>query len=272
MRALRELQRSVYRAILTDRKEQLAPLLVGADVPAATRLRVYVNNLRETARKTLAAGFPVVHALVGAPCFRNLARMYVSRYPSPSGNLAAFGASFPHFLAELYEETEFEYLTSVAEIEWACVECEIASDATPLDAGALQGVPESELPDLRFEVHPAMRALRVGHGAFAIWREHQGAEAGEIVVPAAEQGVLVYRSGESVIVQPVADAALRFVDCLRAGESLLAAQTAAAMVDGEFDPAQLLRDLYEAGLFVGLVSERKVPSTGDDSNASNKTH
>ena len=139
MHSLREVQTG-FRAALFDEACSLDSGASALGIPAAVRLEVYRNNLRETARKTLAASYPVVARLVGQTCFRNLARAYVSRFPSRCGDLATFGREFPRLLESFYARGSFAYIAGVAALEWALVESEAAPEAEPLDLARLSGL------------------------------------------------------------------------------------------------------------------------------------
>ncbi|HSG64534.1 MAG TPA: DNA-binding domain-containing protein [Gammaproteobacteria bacterium] len=272
MPSLREIQHRAYEAI-TGTGAALQSLIDGTGIPASIRIQVYQNNLRETTRKILAASYPIVQRLVGELCFRNLARLYSTRFPSRSGDLGEFGGEFPRFLADLYEQTSYEYLSSVAELEWACAQSEVAADAEPLDARALMDIDEAALADLRFALHPSLRIVRSRHCAFTIWSAHENDDFAGIDLRAPAENVLVYRHGTRLVVRPIDAAGVVFTRSLQAGASLVDAYQEAAEIIAGFDPAAALRDLYGAGLLIGLRRHHQEhPSNGGHSRDNDETH
>src|SRR5689334_21117181 len=87
---------------LRERQRGFAAALLGtAAVPGG--LQVYRNNVFASLTEALAAVYPVVKRLVGEPFFNQLARRFIRRHPSRSGNLHDFGAELPAFIATLAE-------------------------------------------------------------------------------------------------------------------------------------------------------------------------
>jgi hypothetical protein len=252
MSTLRELQRKTYRAIAQNHSARLRWSLVRDRIPVKTRVQVYANNLQETTRKTLATSYPVVEALVGALCFRNLSRTYVARYPSSSGDLALFGRRFSTLLDDFYRDTEFAYLSSVASLEWACVESGEAPDAEPIEETSLEEIVKGDSAELRLDIHPAIRLVSEPYCIFTIWRAHQQETFSEIDLGAPGENVLVYRKDGRVLLRPIDTPTFAFLAHLRSDGSVLAAQLAAAAITNNFDPAVPLRDIYAEGLLVGF--------------------
>lgn len=273
MHSLRDIQRYFYDAIARGYTSHLAMHVLADDIPATARIHVYVNNLRETARKTLTASYPVTEELVGADCFRNLARVYLSRYPSTSGDIARFGAELPQFLEEFYRATPHAYLGAVAALEWACAEAAMAADAAPLAAATLRDIDEPDMPDLGFELHASVRLVESAYPVFSIWRAHQERALEGIDAARGAENVLVYRQAGNIVAQQIDDARYAFVARLGSGCSLYRAQSAATDCDASFDLAAALRDLYGAGLLVGLALPDQVKFfNGGSSDVSYKTH
>ena len=75
------------------------PRLVAADhheaFPEEVHHSVYRNNLFASLGAALEAVYPVSARLLGQGFFRQLARAYIVKHPSTSGNLHAFGAHLP---------------------------------------------------------------------------------------------------------------------------------------------------------------------------------
>jgi hypothetical protein len=196
--SLRRLQQDAYRAFLGGSTEPLMPALNGARFPTRVAIAVYQNNARETFRKTLAAGYPVVARLVGESCFRGLASRFMRERPSQSGDLQAFGRDFAEFLSSIYGKSEYRYLVDVARLEWAQEEVLLLSEATPVDAQSVARIPEERLESLRLRLNPASRLIASRFPILSIWRVNQHDEPEPVDLDAGGESVLVARQNQRV--------------------------------------------------------------------------
>ncbi len=252
MPSLRDLQLRTFAALVcAEPRDDLRWLRAGR-VPAEVRLKVYRNNLHETARKTLASAYPVIEQLVGPDCFRSLAKVYVERYPSRHGDLALYGQHFPRLLAHMYDDSEHPYLASVAKIEWACVECEAAPDERPFDAEELRDVEERDYPFLRFVLHPSIRIVSSDHPAFSIWRAHVEDTVTDFDIRSGAEHALIYRDGVRASVERIGPDLATFVSSLNLGDCLITAQTLALSTSPDFKTDSALVKLCAAQLVVGI--------------------
>ena len=252
MLSLRELQRRTYGAIAAGQSPGLAPSLVAERIPSATQVRIYRNNLRETARQNLAAGYPVVRRLVGESCFRNLARVYVARFPSHSGDLGHFGAKFSRLLAQFYGGTTYDYLLDIAELEWAYVESESEREAGPLEIEALRTVAEEDYGRLRFDLHPAVRTVISRYPVLTVWQAHQTEAFEPVDLSAPGEHVLINRPSQRIVLRTIDAATATFLSSLKLGQCLLDAQDEALTVSGDFDCAAALLALFASGVLVAF--------------------
>lgn len=148
----------------------------GLSVARARRgFDVHCNNVACSIHDALAAAFPVVHALVGADCFRNIALGYLRAHPPRSPVLLAYGGRFPHFIARCAHTAPLPYLPDVARLEWLRLRAFHAADAQTLPPDAFARLIErpETLARTRLQLHPACRWLRAAHAAHSIWHAHQ---------------------------------------------------------------------------------------------------
>jgi hypothetical protein len=253
MPSLHDLQARTYHALTNGSAADDLPWLRGGRLPSAVRLEVYRNNLYETARKTLASCYPVIEQLVGAACLRNLARAYVRLYPSRRGDLAHFGAHFARHLADIYNGTEYSFLVAVAELEWACIECQAAPDAAPFDIAVLESFVESDYPHLRLELHPAVRLIEAESPVLTIWRAHMDERLDGVDPRSGAERVLVYREGLRTALERVDAGVAAFIRAIGNRDCLQAAQTRSLAVCPDFDAAATICQLHSLGLLVGVT-------------------
>lgn len=255
MNSLRELQNRCYRAFLLGEGESLVDDLADTTIPASISIQVYQNNARETYRKALAASYPVIERLVGDDCFRGIARKYMLDYPSVSGDLQNFGASFPGLLFELYAETEFAYLPDVAALEWAMEEVQLEQEMTPLDLAALEEVDPANYPALRFTRSKSARLVVSRFPILSIWRSNQPGADTSVNLDSGSEHVVISRSASDVALVPISAFSANLASQLGIGATLEAALESLADTadeDGALAIGEALKELTRARLLGGF--------------------
>ena len=220
MHALRDLQTRCYRAFLLGDSGALLAVVRPNRMSVANRIEVYRNNARETFRRALAAGFPVIERLVGRDCFTGLSLKYMREHPSRSGDLRGFGAGFPDFLGRIYATTRFAYLTDVARLERALEDLHFEPDDDVLDPAQLHTVPPEHQPMLVFRVRRAVRLIRSPYPVLSIWRANQpGAQAG-VDLDEGQACVALVRSGDALAMHPLDPDAFALASAFTHGATL----------------------------------------------------
>jgi hypothetical protein len=251
--SLRDVQQRTYRAVVLG-EDLCLPVGQLAAPKLAALLGVYRNNARETFRRTLAATYPVVAALVGEPCFRGLAVTLMRASPSRSGDLARFGAEFADWLDVHYRDTPFAYLSDVARLEWACSEAETAAEVATLDLSALAVVTAEDLAAVKLEFKPSCRLVASRYPVLAIWKAHQTADPARVALAAGAEHVLVIRAVSGIRLHALDVGAFAFARSLADGDTLADAAEAGWAVAGEFHFGTALAALFERGVFMGYRS------------------
>src|SRR5579862_1142785 len=201
MPSLRELQRNFSAAIMFDDCAALASLgIVPAGIDPASRIAIYRSNIMGNYRRALAATYPVVRALVGAPFFDAACDVFVRAHASARGDVNRYGGDFATFLRSYAPARDLEYLPDVAGLEWAVDQANIAADTPPLDTTALAAVSPDRVVNLQFVLHPSARLLTSPFPILHIWQVNQPGFAGDDRVDLGEGGddLLVQRVAEEV--------------------------------------------------------------------------
>lgn len=251
MLSLRETQQRFLRGVLHDDAAAIEPWISSAGLGSGDRLRIYRNNCREGFVSALALGYPVLQRLTGEPYFRQLAREYQRRYPSPSGNLFHVGARLPAFLQQRFAGTPYGYFSEVARLEWACQEVLVTADRAPLDLARLAGVSPALYPRLRFEMHPAARLVSSGYPVFRIWETHQQpAEPDPIDLSSGGEQALVRRNGDGIVIYRLTAGEFAWLAAIAGARSLHFALQAALDADRNFDLGSTLQRWVYNGTLV----------------------
>jgi hypothetical protein len=255
MLSLHDTQARLTSALLHgDATGGVVRLLRDGGVAAERRLHVYRNNLFASLGAALHAVYPVTARLVGTAFFRQLAREYVLRHPSTSGNLHAFGDRFAAFLRKQPTLAALPYLGDVAALEWAHHEVYHEADDETLDPAALAGVPIEAQQRIRLHLQLASRFVASPFPVLAIWQAHREADDAvpSLSLDGGGERVLVARSGFEVEFRLLASAEDAFLRALAAGQPLAAALPAALAVDAAFDLGGSLSRHLALGSFRAL--------------------
>ena len=136
MPRLCDLQQAFAGAIV-EGKYQAATAAMAADGSALRSVALYRRLIRNNFVQVLRITYPVLHRFVGDGYFGVLARGYLTRYPSTSGDLFLYG----RYLQALLQRIEAPpLLVELARLEWACHEVYQAADSSPLAPDQLQAM------------------------------------------------------------------------------------------------------------------------------------
>ena len=245
-------QAVLARAIRAGDARAAAPLLAGPGLAPAARLQIHRNHHRVSLTAALAATYPVVARLVGAPCFAGLAREFILLSPPASPCLFEYGAGFARYLAAVPLLMELPYLPDVARLEWAMNAARHAADAPRLPDEALAPLHDSCFAEVVVTLHPSVRLLASPYPLERIWRANQP-EADPEATIALDHGavrLLVYRDrDDDVAWAPLSVGAFSFLAALREGRTLGRAWTRAGADEAAFDGSRFLAGLIAAGVF-----------------------
>jgi len=260
MPSLPELQVAFARAV-TERDESpwLRDLIVSdRGLDAQARIAVYRNNVLSNYRKALQAAYPVVLALVGEAFFNHACDAYALQQPSRSGDLNDFGGEFGDFLGGWSPAAQLMYLPDVARLEWAVEQVFHAADADGLDLHALALVPQEELRNLRFELHPASGIVCSPYPILRIWQVNQPGFSGSQTVEfhAGGDALLVIRRDATVELERLAAGELSLLRALAADHTLAQAHAQALEADPGLDLAALLQRHVLSGTLVAFRNGR----------------
>jgi hypothetical protein len=207
---------------------------------AARALEAYRANAGASAERALAAGFPVLQAMLGDEAFAQLARAYWHAHPPARGDLAWLGESLPAFIAADAQFAQEPYLADCARLEWTLSRAEAAADALA-EPQSLALLADTDPAQVRLELMPGSAALVSAHPIVTIWQAHQGAPDGDrfaavraAFASGAGECAWVWREGWRARAAPTDDATCAFLRALLEGRDLAAALHAAG-ADFDFE-------------------------------------
>jgi uncharacterized protein len=246
---LAALQRAFGAAIASvDQAAEAAPLFRARPETALARFAVYRGNVVGACTKALAGAYPIVAKIVGESFFEGLAREYLRRFPSASGDLNEFGGSLAQFVARFEHTQDLPYLPDVARMEWLAHRMHYASDEPVPGHRLAPGICLGSRFALLASPWPLAR----------IWEVHQDDYEGEFSVDfkAGAERILVCRPQFRVLVGALSAGSYRFLERAGAGATVEAALDAALVAEPGFDLGAALAAWAGAGVIVAAEDEK----------------
>ena len=232
-------------------------LTAGSRLGPLERMAVYHGGYRARLVECLADDYPaVVHAL-GEDAFGDVASSYITRCPSRSPNLNAFGRFFPQHLEQQAGDA---FLADLARLEWALVEAVHAEPGHSWQ-GDLTALPPEAWAGLRLAPQPSLRIILARYPVDAYYQAFRD-DAAPPRPERAPSATAVVRRDDRVwrirIEEATAPLLERLAGGMPLGEAL--AETEALLADAEGAPLspdvvlRAFREWVRLGLFAGLAS------------------
>lgn len=226
--------------------------------PTPRRFAIYRNNVAVGLVNTMSSVYPAVRRIVGEEFFKAMALAYVRAEPPTSPVLLEYGQGFADFIADFEPAASLPYLADVARVEWAWREAYHAAEAVRLGPSDLSEITETDLPSLRFSLHPSVHVVRSAYPVLTIWRMNTGDGPIAPVDLRIGEDTLIVRPEAVVDVRQLLAGGAVFLETLSSGGSLAEAAARAADADDGFDLTANIAGLIDSGAVVGY-------SIGDDS-------
>jgi hypothetical protein len=255
MPPLPEIQAAMRRALLKDDGGALVPLVASPTEVAQVQIAIYRNNVFASLTAALRDTFPVVCQLVDERFFAYAAHEFIGEHPPQRPCLTEYGSDFADFLAEFPPCRHLPYLADVARFEWLLSVAANAVEIAPLAPSALASLPPETTPRLTLTLHPALGFLESPWPIDRIWQTNRpGGDTGEVIdLDASGVHLEVARRRDEVIYRSLDVPVFTFRQALGDGATLEAATARTLTVDGAFDLATAVADLFRDGAATGFV-------------------
>jgi hypothetical protein len=244
-----------FQEFLLDRPNNLASLVRrSAKADEATLLNVYHNAYKARQVEVLGSDYPTVLAMMGAPRFAAMARLYVAAHPSRHYSARWVGRELATFLAKTQPYAGGPALAEMAAFEWAQGGAFDAADLEPLTFAQLTSAPPDAWPTLKFRFGPSLRRLSLNFDVPALWLIMNNKEAGEPPLTAAPRAAewLIWRAGLDVRFRPLETPEAWALDAARDGADFAAiCEGICRWIDPEqaaFKAAELIKGWIDSSL------------------------
>ena len=255
MPRLCELQQAFAEAIV-EGKYHATTAAMAADGLALRSVALYRRLIRNNYVQVLKITYPVLHRFVGDCYFGVLARGYLTRYPSTSGDLFLYGRHLPALLQRIEAPP---FLVELARLEWACHEVYQAADSSPLSPDRLQAMVSADPSRVTVQFHQTARFLSFPVPVHRVWQALQPDASPDDVVdlplPEEQTSVIVTRRDGKVQVTPLAWLDYRLAEALSHGADVASIEQMALAFEPEFDFARMMTTLLSLQVIAGCSVE-----------------
>lgn len=252
---LHEIQQAFAEGVIEGKHH----VLTGSIAPRGSALRsvaLYRRLIRTNYTQVLSATYPVLRRFVGPRYFDVLARGYVKKYPSTSGDLFSYGRHLPGWLLELQVP---RLLVELSRLEWTCHEVYQATDSLPLPQDQLDPIASADPWRVTFHLNTTVRLLRFSLPVHRVWLALQPDSAEDIAVdlplPEEETAILVTRAEGKICVASLAPLDYRLIQAMACGTNAAEIEQMALETDPGFDFTGFLASILELNVLVGVSVE-----------------
>ncbi len=181
--------------------EQFEAYLKGEDTPitdciisdakgdAVERMNIYRDAYSIRLIDILYGDFPTVYEILGTESFIEMAKSYLTAYPSTSFTVRHFGQYLAKFLSETEPYADYPYLWQIADFEWAKGTVFDAPDSELFTLKQLSNIPENAWETATFAFIPAITRLVYDYNIPQIWQavkdDQQNNEPKKLATPMA---------------------------------------------------------------------------------------
>lgn len=242
--SLQNLQIDFAELISNDQEAHL-------DFMPAKNILIYRNTILHHLISHLQNVYPLMVQLVGDDFFKIMAKEYIQRYPSRSGNLHDYGEYLSDFMIDYQPVKNLIYLPEVAIFEWICHGLYFAADHTPLDIRLLETFTPDQYDHLHVSLHPASCIKKFYHPILDIIDLCKGLRdsleidsEGIVLLIARRHFEIVFETlnmGEYIFLQSISD-----------HMSISKALTAALAIDPKFNLEEKLPHWIQTNLIVEI--------------------
>ena len=220
----------------------------------ARGIEVYRNNYRGNLHDALSGAYPVIRLLVGEDFFRLLAKRFIEKHPSRSGNMHRYGSEMAEFLTNFENTQDLAYLPDMARLEWAYHHSYFADDVMPFDLTSLAMVAPESYGELRWHLDPGCTLCTSMYPIAAIWQAHQNGASVDfhIDLNSGGENLLVHRSELNVNIISIAAASHHWLVQLQQCNAMGRATNETLSIFPDFDLATTLRHWLAQGVLINF--------------------
>lgn len=204
------------------------------DLHPSEFMSIYKNNIAVTLLQALKSTYPLVNKLLGNDFFICMAKGYIQKYPSRSGNLSDYGEYFSEYLSNQPSLSTLDYVFEVAQFEWICNSLFAVTDHPPLDKNKLASFQKEKYDDICFVLNSAARLIQCRYPLIKIIELCQNEQADNINLEKDVSNLLILRCEFEMMLFLLTNAEFTFLTALDNNQTLSNALNLAIAMDANF--------------------------------------
>lgn len=252
MLRLREIQEAFAEGMTAGNSQAMADA-IAFDGSTLRSVALYRRLIRTNYTQVLAVTYPVLSRLVGSRSFDVVARDYMRKYPSTSGDLFAYGRYLPTLLLAVHAS---RLVVELAQLEWACHDVHQRADAPPIAQDQLETIASADPSRVILVLSPSVRLLRLSQAVHRIWSAFQAGswanKQADLSLDTKETCVAVVRAGGTIDVRALATVDYRLLEAIAKRKTVAELERIALRVDRQFDFTRFLTVVFQLGLLSGV--------------------
>lgn len=192
--ALADLQAALQRDIVGQTHQTLDRLSVPKGASPESRLYVYQHAYVARLVEILCEDYDTTWTFLGDEMFYDLAKGFVTKYPSNTPNARWFSHRFPQFLAEEQIGQDAPALVEIARMERALADAFDAADDPIFTRENLAEVAATGIENASLTLHPSVTLIRCETNSYDIFKALRGEETPPPMANAVEpRWALIWR-------------------------------------------------------------------------------
>jgi hypothetical protein len=183
--------------------------------------------------------------ILGDQKFFELARGYINHNKSSYYNLSNYGQSFPFYLAESSLPEQYNFLPSLAKLEWEFKEIFHEAQHPSVNQAELQRLLAGE--NVTLHLSGALRLLRSPHRVIDVWRNRNKPYDEVSFETEGQECIALFKSEGKIFMQDLPEAQFRILEALKQPQDLESALGGLEDIEAE-DVSETFAFLVREGL------------------------
>jgi hypothetical protein len=182
--------------------EFLASLAPCGNLFPKQQLAIYQNNVRGALQTSLAQVYPVCRKILGENYFKQLASVYIKKYPSRQHDLNDYGEYFSDFIYLQYQQrselNDFSYLSDLVQLEWFYHHVYYAAQGSMFDFSAFSQLTQQQQAQSIFQIVPCLKFISSSYPILSIWQLNQDDSTTQQTLVSNAENCYIFRKNNQI--------------------------------------------------------------------------
>ena len=168
MKKLAKLQNDFIKGIYNPDNQTILAEIKEGRINKVELFDIYRNNILSNLTNALRLTYNLVYRKIGDKNFEKIAKDFIMKNPSKSGNLDNYHPKFPQFLKSSNLQNN-DFLSELANFEWLLHLSYLAANGVGINIENLQKLPKEKLFEIKFKLHPSCFLIKANHNLISVY-------------------------------------------------------------------------------------------------------